>query len=139
VRHGLFHFDRDAGPSDYDPNGVTWTNETNGAWDWWYPVGLIPYDVTNISTMSFLMAGNSTLEIETSLCGPEGCPTSLPVCRSCGTRHFKWSTGDVTTTVTPPPSSRRRVAAALSHRASLIRAAVRALSMGDIFASLAVS
>ena len=94
VRHGLFHFDRDAGPSDYDPNGVTWTNETNGAWDWWYPVGLIPYDVTNISTMSFLMAGNSTLEIETSLCGPEGCPTSLPVCRSCGTRHFKWWTGD---------------------------------------------
>ena len=73
---------------------MTWTNETEGAWDWWYPVGLIPYDVTNISTMSFLMAGNSTLEIETSLCGPEGCPMTLPVCRSCGTRSFKWTTGD---------------------------------------------
>ena len=93
ARHGLFHFDRNQGPPGYEPDGVTWTSETEGAWDWWYPVGLIPYDVTNISTMSFLMAGNSTLEIETSLYGP-GRPMALPVCRSCGTRSFKWTTGD---------------------------------------------
>ena len=46
ARHGLFHFDRSQGPPGYEPDGVTWTNETNGNWDWWYPMGLIPYDVT---------------------------------------------------------------------------------------------
>ena len=57
-------------------------------------MGLIPYDVTNISTMSFLMAGNSTLEIEAVALRAGGCPMTLPVCRSCGTRSFKWTTGD---------------------------------------------
>ena len=70
ARHGLFHFDRNQGPPGYEPDGVTWTNE--GAWDWWCPMGMIPYDVTN-DAMSFLMAGNSTLEIDVAL-QPEGCP-----------------------------------------------------------------
>ena len=90
-RHGIFHYDRDQGPDGYDPDGVTWDNTTTDAWN---KIGMIPYDVTNISTMSLLLAGNSTVEFTTSMCGPEGCPYTLPVCRTCGTRMFKWTTGD---------------------------------------------
>jgi len=90
-RHGIFHYDRDQGPDGYDPDGVTWDNTTT---DDWNKIGMIPYDVTNISTMSLLLAGNSTVEFTTSMCGPEGCPYTLPVCRTCGTRMFKWTTGD---------------------------------------------
>merc|ERR1711965_308507 len=50
-RHGLFHYNRDQGPAGYEPDGVTWDNETT---DDWNLMGMIPYDVTNISTMSLL-------------------------------------------------------------------------------------
>ena len=94
VRHGLYSYDRARGPPGYDPEAVTFTNRTDDR-DW-SPRGVIPYDVSNISTLSVLLAGNSTIEIEASLCGPEGCPVELPVCTTCSARTFKWTTGDET-------------------------------------------
>lgn len=89
--HGIFYYDRAQGPAGFDPNGVTWDNASVTEW---FPRGQIPFDQTNISTMTVLIAGNSTIDIETSECGPEGCPYKLPVCRSCTSRIFRWETGD---------------------------------------------
>ena len=90
-RHGSFTYDRSRGPAGFDPDAVTWDATATSSF---YSRGMIPYDQSNISTMSVLLAGNSTVVIDTHQCGPEGCPYTLPVCRSCGSRSFTWSSGD---------------------------------------------
>lgn len=89
--HGIFFYDRNQGPFGFDPDGVTWDNASISDW---FPRGQIPFDQTNISKMTVLLAGNSTVNIETRDCGPEGCPYKIPVCKSCSNRVFRWETGD---------------------------------------------
>ena len=47
----------------------------------------------NVSQLSVLLAGNTSVEVTSGVCQKEGCPTWVESCSNCGSRNFRWSCG----------------------------------------------
>ena len=47
----------------------------------------------NVSQLSVLLAGNTSVETTSGVCQKEGCPGWAESCSNCGSRNFRWSCG----------------------------------------------
>ena len=83
IQHADYHFKPEA---DKDlVTGISWNRTT---WQ-------MTFNEANISQMSVLVTGNSSVQTEAYDCMPEGCPAEPEewCANGCGTRHFRWSCG----------------------------------------------
>ena len=76
--HGQFHFDPRQGPYE----GVTWNRTTR----------VMPFNEANVSQLSVLVAGNTSLQVSTGNCQKEGCPEHTSP-QDFSSRNFRWSCG----------------------------------------------
>ena len=79
--HALYHYDG----ADAMWSGLTWNRTAMS-----FPQG---FDEANVSQMTFVVMGNSSVTTESGACAKEGCPEPTVACvgAGCKAKTFRWS------------------------------------------------